>query len=132
MGGVGGKVVQPFEVRAFVKFYRRLRVRAKQLVARTPELRDGVRTGCPVEIADPAPPVDEVEKRLAFSDRQLAMRPPSARPASACSWLAAAVQRAPGGRRPRSRPSPTARSAGSWDRRVRWLGWRSERGAGGG
>jgi hypothetical protein len=44
-------------------------MRAEQLVAPAPEAREGIGPGYPVEITDPAPPVDEIEQRLCVSRR---------------------------------------------------------------
>jgi hypothetical protein len=59
-----GKVAQPRECLALVWFDRRLPMRAEQLIALTPEAGECVGTLDPIEIADPASPVDEIEQAL--------------------------------------------------------------------
>jgi hypothetical protein len=44
-------------------------MRAEQLVAPVPEAREGIGPAYPVEITDPAAPVDEIEQRLCVSRR---------------------------------------------------------------
>jgi hypothetical protein len=63
------KVAQARKGLAFVGLDRRLRMRAEQLVAPVPEAREGIGLAYPVEITDPAAPVDEIEQRLCVSRR---------------------------------------------------------------
>ena len=69
IGGVVRKVAEAAERVALVRLDRRLRVRPEQLVTPVPEPIDGIRSGCAVQVADPAPPVDEVEQGLGVSPR---------------------------------------------------------------
>src|SRR5690349_19865113 len=69
-GGVMLEVVESAKRRALVLFYRRLRVSAEELVAALPKLSPCVRALRPVQVADAAAPVDEVEVALRLSARQ--------------------------------------------------------------
>jgi hypothetical protein len=56
--------VKAREGRALVGLDWRLGMRAEQLVASVPEAGEGIRPAEPVQIADPASPVDEIEQAL--------------------------------------------------------------------
>jgi hypothetical protein len=71
VSGVVSKVGETGEIVPLLRLDRRLGVRAEQLVTAAPELGDGIRSTRPVQVADPAPPIDEVEERLRFSARRL-------------------------------------------------------------
>src|SRR5258708_20393915 len=83
-------------------------MRTEQFIATSPKAGVRIWSADPVQIADPAPPVDEIEQRLCVSVCQRGPGPP----VSACSSHAAGGSPAPGARRLPSRRGSQARRAG--------------------
>src|SRR5205823_12900600 len=67
VGGVVFEVVQAGERRPVLRLDGRLRMRAKELVAALAKSRQRIWARDPVEVADLAPPVDQIEIRLRVS-----------------------------------------------------------------
>jgi len=63
---VGGEVAQAFESAALLALDRRLGVRLEEIIAPSPEVTERIGAANSVQVADLAPPIDEVQQRLGY------------------------------------------------------------------
>src|SRR5712692_10926355 len=80
-GRIVREVMEPGERSPLLGFDRRLRVRLEQAVATLAEFLEGVWSADAIEVAHPAPPIDEIEKRNRIGHlrgpRELNAKPPN-------------------------------------------------------
>ena len=75
VGGVVRKVVEASERAAVAWLDGRLGVRSEEVVAPLPEPRERAFTACPVQVADAAAPIHQVQQALGVSGHRPGLRP---------------------------------------------------------